>query len=183
MRKRKLVGRIYGMKYSWKHHKDRNRRKNRIKRSGQARWVYISDINRNIPTTWRWARGDSEPKSHWISEQLYKDNTAGRFRSKQPRHRQQLNRFNGILGSSSKTRGCGGVEIGALDSPRSRSDPRSLINMISLLVSVKSLPWKRKLRFPRILRTLSSKPFFLNLLPAFPVHSTSFFYQSTSNMK
>ena len=28
------------------------------KRSGQARVVYVKDINRNIPTTWRWARGD-----------------------------------------------------------------------------------------------------------------------------
>ena len=37
MRKRRVVGRIYGMKYSWKGHKDRNRHKNRIKRSGQAR--------------------------------------------------------------------------------------------------------------------------------------------------
>ena len=32
MRKRTVVGRIYGMKYSWKGHKDRNRHKNRIKR-------------------------------------------------------------------------------------------------------------------------------------------------------
>ena len=32
--------------------------KNRIKRCGQARLVYVTDINRNIPTTWRWARGD-----------------------------------------------------------------------------------------------------------------------------
>ena len=46
------------MKYSWKGHKDRNRYKNRIKRCGQSRLVYVTDINRNIPTTWRWARGD-----------------------------------------------------------------------------------------------------------------------------
>ena len=55
VRKRRVVGRIYGMKYSWKGHKDRNRHKSRIKRSGQARLVYVEeDINRNIPTTWRW---------------------------------------------------------------------------------------------------------------------------------
>ena len=30
MRKRRVVGRIYGMKYSLKGHKDRNRHKNRI---------------------------------------------------------------------------------------------------------------------------------------------------------
>ena len=59
MRKWRVVGRIYVMKYSWKDHKDRNRHKNRIKRSGQAGLVYGKDINRNIPTTWRWARGDS----------------------------------------------------------------------------------------------------------------------------
>ena len=28
VRKRRVVGRIYGMKYSWKGHKDRNRHKN-----------------------------------------------------------------------------------------------------------------------------------------------------------
>ena len=55
MRKRRVVGRIYGMKYSWKGHKDGNRHKNRIKRSGQARSVSVKDINHNIPTMWRWA--------------------------------------------------------------------------------------------------------------------------------
>ena len=55
VRKRRVVRRIYGMKYSWKGHKDRNTYKNRMKRSGQARLVYVTDINRNIPTTWRWA--------------------------------------------------------------------------------------------------------------------------------
>ena len=58
MRKRRVVGRIYGMKYSRKGHKERNRYKNRIKRSGQARLVYVEDLNRNIPTTWRRACGD-----------------------------------------------------------------------------------------------------------------------------
>ena len=43
---------------SWKGHKDRNRYKNRIKRSGQARLVYVKNINRDISTTWRWTRGD-----------------------------------------------------------------------------------------------------------------------------
>ena len=59
MRKRKVVGRTDGMKYRWKGHTDRNRHKNRTKRSGQARLVYAKNINRNIPTTCRWARGDS----------------------------------------------------------------------------------------------------------------------------
>ena len=39
------VGRIYGTKYSSKGHKDRNRHTNRITRSGQARLVYVKDIN------------------------------------------------------------------------------------------------------------------------------------------
>ena len=48
------------MKYSWKGHTDRNRHKNRIKWSGQARLVYVFDINCNIPTTMRrWVRGDN----------------------------------------------------------------------------------------------------------------------------
>ena len=46
-----VVGRIYGMKYCLKDHKDRNRHKNRIKRSGQARLVYVGHTNRKIPTT------------------------------------------------------------------------------------------------------------------------------------
>ena len=50
------------MKYSWKGHKDRHRHKNRIKRSGQARLVHVKNINRNIPTTWRWAHGDLMPE-------------------------------------------------------------------------------------------------------------------------
>ena len=58
MRKRRVVGRIYGMKYTWKGHKDGDRHKNRLKTSGQARLVYVKNINRDIPTTWRWARGD-----------------------------------------------------------------------------------------------------------------------------
>ena len=58
MIKRKVVGRIYGMKYTWKGHKDGDRHKNRLKTSGQARLVYVKNINRDIPTTWRWARGD-----------------------------------------------------------------------------------------------------------------------------
>ena len=44
MRKRRAVGRMYGIKYSGKGHKDRNRPKNK-KRSGQARLVYVKDIN------------------------------------------------------------------------------------------------------------------------------------------
>ena len=40
--KRGVVGRLYGMKYSRKGHKDENRHKNRIKTVGkQARLVYV----------------------------------------------------------------------------------------------------------------------------------------------
>ena len=46
------------MKHSWKGHKDRNRHKNRIKRSGQAQLVYVEDINCKIPTTWSRTRGE-----------------------------------------------------------------------------------------------------------------------------
>ena len=50
MRKRRVVGRIYGIKYSWKGHIDRNRHENTIKRrNGQARLVYVDNIDRNIP--------------------------------------------------------------------------------------------------------------------------------------
>ena len=54
MRKRRVVGRIHGINI-WKGHKGIHR--NRIKRSGQARLVYVWDINGNIPTTKRSARG------------------------------------------------------------------------------------------------------------------------------
>ena len=57
MRKRRVVGRIYGMIYSSKGLKDRNGHKNRIKRSEQAWLVYVRNINLSIPTTWRWACG------------------------------------------------------------------------------------------------------------------------------
>ena len=69
-RKIRVVGRIYGMKYSWKGHKDRNRHRNRIKGSGQARLVYVIDINRNTPTTWRWARGDICWSKRWRKNML-----------------------------------------------------------------------------------------------------------------
>ena len=41
VRTRRVVRRIYGTKYSSKGLKDRNRHKNRIKRSGQAQLVYV----------------------------------------------------------------------------------------------------------------------------------------------
>ena len=44
VRKQRAVGRIYGMKSGWKGHEDRNRHKNKIKRSGQARLVYVENI-------------------------------------------------------------------------------------------------------------------------------------------
>ena len=69
VRKWRLVRRISGMKYSWKGHKDRNGHKNRMKRSGQAWLGYVKDINRNIPTTWRWACGNPAWRRRW--KQLY----------------------------------------------------------------------------------------------------------------
>ena len=53
MRKWRRV-RIYGMKYSWMSHKDRQRHKNRVERSGQAQLVYVKDMNCSIPIMWRW---------------------------------------------------------------------------------------------------------------------------------
>ena len=50
-KKLRVIGRIYGMKYSWKDQKCRNRHMNRIKRSGQAQLIYVFDINHNIPTS------------------------------------------------------------------------------------------------------------------------------------
>ena len=38
VRKRRVVGRIYGLKYSGKGHKDRNRHKNRVKGVGKLGW-------------------------------------------------------------------------------------------------------------------------------------------------
>ena len=36
------------MKYSWKGHKDRNRHKNRIKRSGHAWLAYVKNIKAKV---------------------------------------------------------------------------------------------------------------------------------------
>ena len=40
-----------------------------MKRSWQARLAYVKNINRNVPSTWRWARGDQakgdRKKSGW----------------------------------------------------------------------------------------------------------------------
>ena len=70
VRKQRVAGRIHGMKYCSKGHKDRNRHKNRIKRSGQARLVYVIDINHNIPTTWKWARGDTKEEEERKKERM-----------------------------------------------------------------------------------------------------------------
>ena len=54
-----------------------------MKRSGQDRLVYVKDINRNIPTTWRRAHGDPEgdtekegvsadTKRHWLTTGIKK---------------------------------------------------------------------------------------------------------------
>ena len=70
MRKRRVVGRMYRMKYSWKSHKDRNRHKSTIKkkRSGQAWLLYVKDINLDTRTTWRWAREDAQTKRNGMIE-------------------------------------------------------------------------------------------------------------------
>ena len=36
-----------------------------LKRGGQARLIYFKDIDHNIPTTWRWARGDTPRR--WVA--------------------------------------------------------------------------------------------------------------------
>ena len=53
-----------------KDHKDRNKHKNRIKRRGKAWLVHVCDINHNIPTTRRWARGGYvwNPKKEQINK-------------------------------------------------------------------------------------------------------------------
>ena len=55
------------MKHSWEGHKYRNRHKNRIKRSEQARLVYDKDINRNITTTRSCARVVERDNQSWLS--------------------------------------------------------------------------------------------------------------------
>ena len=39
---------------------DRNKTKNRMKRSRPAWLIYVKNMNLNIPSTWKWARGDGE---------------------------------------------------------------------------------------------------------------------------
>ena len=63
MRKHKLFGRIYGMKCSWKGHKNKNRHKNRIKRSVRVQMVDVFYINHNILATWGLAHGDKAFKA------------------------------------------------------------------------------------------------------------------------
>ena len=62
------------MKYIWKGHQDRYRHKNRMKRSGQAWLVYVKNINCNILTTWRWARGDLQMVQQFIRSRAYRHN-------------------------------------------------------------------------------------------------------------
>ena len=65
------------MKYSWTGHEERNKHNNRIKRSGQARLVYVRHkpwnphhmLNRNIPTTWRWARGARDARTDFLLQE------------------------------------------------------------------------------------------------------------------
>ena len=48
MTKRRVFGRVFGMKYSWKGHKDRNWHKNGINRNG-ARLVYVKALTATSP--------------------------------------------------------------------------------------------------------------------------------------
>ena len=50
VKKRRVVGRICGMKYDRKGHRDRNRHKNRIKRSEHAQLVDVQGIKHDLPT-------------------------------------------------------------------------------------------------------------------------------------
>ena len=90
--------RIYGIKYSWKSHKDtRNRQKNRKKGVGELGWFmsktkHNKNINRNGPTTWRWARGDHKTRhfenlrtEQW-AHPIYKTSTS----SKQNKQKNRL---------------------------------------------------------------------------------------------
>ena len=52
----------YGMKESWKGCKDRNRQKNRIKRTGQAQLVSVKNINCNIPP-WEGEAGGTQEET------------------------------------------------------------------------------------------------------------------------
>ena len=84
MRKQRVVGRSYGMKYSWMGHKDRNRRKNRIKKKGWASSVglFLWHKPQTSPTTWRWTRrhhshitNDDYPYIVWPKYYACTDNT------------------------------------------------------------------------------------------------------------
>ena len=67
MRKRRVVGRIYGLKYSWQGHKERNRHKNGLKRSGQARLVYVKALTATFPPREGEPVGTAEPsRFHYI---------------------------------------------------------------------------------------------------------------------
>ena len=48
------------MKNSWKGHKDKKRHKNKIKGIEQTRWVYVKDVNRNIPHVQLSAQGPAD---------------------------------------------------------------------------------------------------------------------------
>ena len=58
MRKRKVFERIYGMKYSWKDHKDRSRHKDRINRVGKLSWFVSNTETITSPpqgvSPWGW---------------------------------------------------------------------------------------------------------------------------------
>ena len=96
MRTQRIVGRINGMKHSWKGHKDRNRHKYRINRSGQARLVHVKDMNRSIPTTWRWARGDCFSEKDGFRDITCKNNNS------------KIYQFNSVLWPVGSSGGQGG---------------------------------------------------------------------------
>ena len=59
---------------------NRSRHKNRIKGSGQAWLLYVKDKSRNMPTTWRWARGDAwlnwPLSTLWLTDELSQSTSA-----------------------------------------------------------------------------------------------------------
>ena len=69
MRRRRVFWRIYGMKYSWKSHKDRDRHKNRLKGVGKLGWFMSKTQTATSPP-----RG-GEPTGTYRRRDSCKDNT------------------------------------------------------------------------------------------------------------
>ena len=87
--------RICGMKYSWKGHNDRNQHMNKIKRSGQARLVYVKDISHNIPTTViRWQNTSNSKSQVDVQLTMIHDQMTGdKWRWMNHKGRKQISRI------------------------------------------------------------------------------------------